>query len=88
VPDGKTLYMTPKLQRWRDRTDGPLLVLAIGTLPFLLLDFKLSDLPRQDRLLINAVNVVVLIAFAVAGSDDLSRCRVARLLDWGRGAVS
>src|SRR5262245_56830994 len=58
-------YVTPRLRRWRARTDGVLLVLAIGTLPFLLVEIKREQLPPVDRRLIDKVNVVVLIAFAV-----------------------
>lgn len=57
-------YLTPRLARWRERTDGFLLVLAIGTLPFLLVEIKREELPANDRLLIDAVNVIVLFAFA------------------------
>ena len=38
VAEATPSYVTPRLERWRARTDGPLLVLAIGTLPFLLLE--------------------------------------------------
>jgi voltage-gated potassium channel len=58
-------YVTPALERWRRWSDGPLTVLAIGTLPFLLLELVSDDLPDRDRVLIVVVNVVVLIAFAV-----------------------
>jgi voltage-gated potassium channel len=58
-------YLTPRLRRWRARTDGALLVLAIGTLPFLLVEIKREELPTIDRRLIDTVNVVVLVAFAV-----------------------
>ena len=67
--------MTPRLARWRARTDGLLLVLAIGTLPFLMLELGRADLPYSDRLLIDVVNVVVLVAFAV---DYLVELRLAR----------
>lgn len=67
-------YVTPRLQRWRDATDGPLLALAIGSLPILLLEVARSDLPRPDRLLLDAMNVVVLVAFAV---DYLVELRLA-----------
>jgi voltage-gated potassium channel len=40
-------------------------VSAIGTLPFLLVEIKREELPSLDRRLIDTVNVVVLIAFAV-----------------------
>jgi hypothetical protein len=41
-------YVTPGLFRWRRGTDAPLLVLAIGSLPFLLLEFARDDLSRSD----------------------------------------
>lgn len=54
-----------RLDRWRSWTDLPLMVLAIGSLPVLLLEIERGDLPRSDRLFIDAVNVTVLVAFAV-----------------------
>jgi voltage-gated potassium channel len=65
VPEGTPSYVTPALARWRARTDGPLIVLAIGTLPFLLLELGSADLPLTDKRLIAAVNVLVLVAFAL-----------------------
>lgn len=58
-------YLTPALARWRRATDGPLLVLGIGSVPVLLLEFKVDELPWADRWFISAVNVLVLVAFAV-----------------------
>jgi voltage-gated potassium channel len=58
-------YISPGLTKWRERTDAPLLVLAIGSLPLLVLELTQSDLPRQDDLFLYLMNVVVLIAFAV-----------------------
>jgi voltage-gated potassium channel len=58
-------FETPELLRWRRRTDLPLTVLALGSLPLLVLELERSDLPGSDRLLLDLVNVVVLIAFAV-----------------------
>ena len=40
-------------------------MLAIGTLPFLLVEIKREELPTGDRLLVDSVNIVVLVAFAV-----------------------
>lgn len=57
-------YSTPGLLRWRRLTDAPLLVLAIGSLPLLLLEPVRDDLTRADRTFLDTVNVVVLIAFA------------------------
>lgn len=56
-------YTTPQLARWRSLTDWPLMVLAIGSLPILLLEIEREDLPSADRMLIDGVNIVVLIAF-------------------------
>jgi voltage-gated potassium channel len=58
-------YMTPRLRLWRKWTDGPLLVLAIGSLPLLLLELKRNELPYSDQFLLDIVNVAVLVAFAV-----------------------
>jgi voltage-gated potassium channel len=58
-------YMTPALARWRRATDGPLIALAVGSLPVLLLELGRDRLPRWDRVFIDSVNVIVLVAFAV-----------------------
>jgi voltage-gated potassium channel len=65
VSGAEPSYLTPRLERWRARTDGALLVLAIGTLPFLLVEIKREELPSIDRRLVDVVNVVVLVAFTV-----------------------
>jgi voltage-gated potassium channel len=70
-----TNYMTPPLERWRRATDAPLLVLAIGSLPLLLLELARADLPSSDRTFLDIANVVVLVAFAV---DYLVELRLAR----------
>lgn len=57
--------MTPGLARWRTITDAPLLALAIGSLPILLLEVARDDLPRGDRVFLDFVNIAVLIAFTV-----------------------
>ncbi|HEX4982351.1 MAG TPA: ion transporter [Ilumatobacteraceae bacterium] len=59
------VYVTPGLLRWRRATDGPLLVLAIGSLPFLPLEFARHDLPRSNRVMLDVVNVAVLVGFAL-----------------------
>jgi len=58
-------YATPALLRWRRRTDAPLLVLAIGSLPLLLLELDRNDLTAADRLFLDGMNLLVLVAFAV-----------------------
>ena len=50
-------YMTPRLAAWRRRTDAPLLILAIGSLPMLLLDLKRHDLAYHDRVFLDIVNI-------------------------------
>lgn len=45
--------------------NGLLTVVAIGSLPILVLELQRDDLAAPDRLLIDAVNVVVLVVFAV-----------------------
>ena len=72
VGNEQAAYVTPRLERWRARTDGPLLALAIGTLPFLVLELKRDELPSADRWLIDAVNVFVLMAFAVDYAVELA----------------
>lgn len=58
-------YVTPALLRWRERTDAPLLVLAIGSLPLLLLELDRNDLTAADRVFLDGTNLLVLVAFAV-----------------------
>ena len=58
-------YVTPGLRRWRAVTDGPLLVLAIGSLPLLVLETARERLAHGDQLFLDVVNVVVLVAFGV-----------------------
>jgi voltage-gated potassium channel len=74
--------MTPRLAAWRRRTDAPLMVLAIGTLPLLLLELERSDLTRADRLFLDITNVVVLVVFAADYVVELAlasdRVRYAR----------
>lgn len=53
------------LARWRRVTDLPLLVVAIGSLPLLLLELERSDLTRGDGLFLDATNLLVLAVFAV-----------------------
>jgi voltage-gated potassium channel len=58
-------YMTPRLATWRRWTDAPLLVLSIGSLPLLLLELDSGELPYSDQMFLTAVNIAVLVAFAV-----------------------
>jgi hypothetical protein len=38
-----SIYMTPRLAHWRARTDTPLLVMAIGSVPLLLLELSVQN---------------------------------------------
>ena len=60
-----TDYDTPALEQWRHYSDVPLLILAVGSLPLLLLELVRTDLTRSDRVFLDVVNVVVLVAFLV-----------------------
>ncbi len=58
-------YHTPRLLAWRRRTDGPLLVVAIGSLPLLVVELRRDLLPSGDRLFLTLANLAVLVAFAI-----------------------
>lgn len=58
-------YLTPALRRWRSATDVPLIALAVGSLPILLLEFVRDGLPRADRTFMDIVNIAVLAAFTI-----------------------
>lgn len=49
----------------RGWVDGLLVLVALGSLPFLLLEFVREDLPRRDQLAIDVVNISVLVVFAL-----------------------
>jgi len=57
--------ISPKLASWRRWTDLPLLVLAVGSLPLLLLEVISERLSSSDRFFLLVVNVAVFVAFAV-----------------------
>ena len=61
----EALYMTDELTRWRARTDVPFLIVAIASIPFLLLELVSDRLPGSDRNLLVVVNVVVFLVFSV-----------------------
>jgi voltage-gated potassium channel len=54
-----------RLARWRRWTDVPLLLIAIGSLPLLLLEVVADRLSKSDQNFLAAMNVLVFIAFAV-----------------------
>ena len=59
------LKISPKLQNWQNKTDGLLVVIAVGSLPLLLLETISDRLPDGDKNFIVIVNLVVFIAFAI-----------------------
>jgi voltage-gated potassium channel len=67
--------MTERLDRWRRATDLPLMALAVGSLPVLLLEVDRDQLPVGDRRFIDAVNLLVLVAFAVDYVVELALAR-------------
>lgn len=57
--------ISSRLATWRRWTDIPLLLLAVGSLPLLLLEVVSDRLTKTDQNFITAVNVLVFIAFAI-----------------------
>ena len=49
----------------REVTDAPLMAVAIGSLPLLVLELGSGDLPHQDQVFLFVVNLLVLVAFTV-----------------------
>ena len=60
-----TLQISPRLATWRRRTDIPLLLIAVGSLPLLLLEIVANRLSDGDQRFLTGVNVAVFIAFAI-----------------------
>jgi voltage-gated potassium channel len=52
-----------RLTTWQRRTNTPLMVLAVGTMPLLLLDLVSDRLTSLDRAFLFTVNLVVFLAF-------------------------
>ncbi len=67
-----TFEPSPRLSSWRRRTDTPLLLLAVGSLPLLLLELVADRLARHDQLFLAGVNVLVFLAFAIDYIMELS----------------
>lgn len=59
----------------RHRTEAPLLILGVGSLPLLLLELARDRLAPGDRIFLDVVNVVVLVAF---GADYVIGLILAR----------
>lgn len=58
-------YKSESLLTWRRFTDVPLIALAIGSLPLLLLETIYERLSLQDRQFLVVVNTVVFVAFLI-----------------------
>jgi len=67
-----TFEVSPYLARWRKWTDVPLLLIAVGSLPLLLLEVVADRLSESDQNFLTAVNVLVFIAFAVDYGVELA----------------
>lgn len=65
----------PELCTWRKWTDVPLVTLAIGTLPIILLELAFDRLSESDRVFVAVVNLVVLVAFAVDFVVEIVLCK-------------
>ena len=68
----KDIEISPLLATWRRRTDTPLLLLAVGSLPLLLLEAVSERLTKTDQNFITATNVIVFVAFAIDYLVELS----------------
>ena len=71
----KDIEISSRLATWRRWTDIPLLLLAVGSLPLLLLELVSERLTKTDQNFITAVNVLVFIAFAIDYLVELSVTR-------------
>jgi voltage-gated potassium channel len=71
----KDIEISSRLATWRRWTDIPLLLLAVGSLPLLLLELISERLTKTDQNFITAVNVLVFIAFAIDYLVELSVTR-------------
>lgn len=65
MPKNEDLYMSEQLRIWREKTDVPFLVVAIASIPFLLLELVADRLPSSDVSLLLVVNIVVMVVFTV-----------------------
>jgi voltage-gated potassium channel len=61
-----------KVEWWRRRTDTPLTIIAIGSLPVLFLHFVSDRLSSLDKKFIFVVDLIVLVAFVIDYVVELS----------------
>ena len=71
----KDIEISSRLATWRRWTDIPLLLLAVGSLPLLLLELISERLTKTDQNFITAINVLVFFAFAIDYLVELSVTR-------------
>ena len=64
-PSSEQPDLSPRLVAWRRWTNVPLLCIAIGSLPLLLLEIVAHRLSDSDQTFLTAVNVTVFFAFAI-----------------------
>jgi voltage-gated potassium channel len=57
--------LSQRLITWRRWTDVPLIALALGSLPILILEFVQDRLSDKDRTFITIINIMVFLAFAI-----------------------
>lgn len=60
--------------KWREATDGPLVALAIGSIPLVFLELKRSELIPADVRAIDYFNLIVLVCFAIDYFVELAIC--------------
>jgi len=65
VGSDPTADLSAPLQQWRRWTDGPLLVVGIGSVPLLLLEVIRNELTHADRVFLWVVNIIVATVFTV-----------------------
>ena len=68
----KDIEISSRLTTWRRWTDIPLLLLAVGSLPLLLLELVSERLTKTDQNFITAINVLIFVAFAIDYLVELS----------------
>lgn len=69
----------PELRTWKRWTEIPLVALAIGTLPIVLLELVFDRLGEEDQFFVTAINVLVLVAFALNLVVEIALCKNRRL---------
>jgi voltage-gated potassium channel len=80
----------PELKTWRKWTDVPLVGLAIGTLPIVLLELAVDRLTESDRVFVTVINLSVLVAFSLDFLIEIVLCKNRRLYlkkEWSSPAI-